>query len=316
MTKGNLRKYPKKKVKVFIFFLVVASVFWILTKFSREFTASVVAKVNYRNLPKTVALSENTVNEISFDLTANGFEIIFYKLKKPSLEVDVSKYYDTTKNGFVISRNELVRNLSGQFNKYMDIRNLSVEGLEVNLDPIVLKKIAVRPQLDIAFKHGFKPIDSILVQPDSVTISGPEGVLSQIFSVKTELVSLDNVEKTISQTARIVSPSSEVENITPNEVKLQWSVAEFSQGKLTLPVEVINLPPGIELKLVPERMTVSFDIAVSDFAAVSPENFRVVCDYSKRNSSENFMLPQLKKKPQGAVNVVFEPKKIDFFIFK
>src|SRR5690554_3516542 len=122
MEKGNLRKYPKKKVKVFVFFLVVASVFWILTKFSREFTASVVAKVNYRNLPETVALSENNIDEISFDLTANGFEIIFYKLKKPSLEVDVSKYYDTTKNGFTISRNELVRNLSAQFNKYMDIR--------------------------------------------------------------------------------------------------------------------------------------------------------------------------------------------------
>ena len=316
MAKESFRKYPKKKVQLFFFFLVVASVFWVLTKFSREFTASVVAKINYRNLPETAALSEGNPSEVSFDLTANGFEIIFYKLKKPSVEVDVAKHYDSTENGFVISRNELVRKLNSQFNKYMDIRNLSVEGLQVNLDPIILKKVVVRPLHEISFKEGFKPIDSIRIEPDSVTISGPKGILDDIFSVKTELITLKNVERSISHTATIASPSEEVVSINPAQTEISWPVAEFSQGRFTLPVEVINLPPGLELKLVPERITVYFDIAVSDFANVSQENFRIVCDYSKRNDTDNFMLPIVAKHPEGAVNIVFEPKKIDFFIFK
>ncbi len=316
MAKATSRKYSKKKIKLFLFFLLLASIFWVLTKFSREFTTAIVAKIKYKNLPETAVLSHNNLHEITFDLTANGFEILFYKFKKPILDVDVSSYYEKDKNGFIISRNELVRKLSTNFNKYMDIKNLSVDGLKVSLDPIILKKVGVKAQVDLTFKEGFKPIDSIKVKPDSVMISGPKGIVEQIGTVNTEILTLTQIEKSISETVKIIAPSKEVVKINPSAVKIGWPVAEFSQGKFVLPVEVINLPPGIELKLVPERISVSFDIPVADFSGVTRENFRVVCDYSKRNEKENFMLPQLAKMPEGAVNIVFEPKKIDFFIFK
>lgn len=316
MAKSNSRLYSKHKLKLFFFFLLVASIFWVLTKFSREFTTAMTAKINYLNLPETAALSHNNSRDISFDLTANGFEILFYKLKKPTLDIDVNKYYKKDEDSFTVSKNELVRQLSSRFNKYMEIKNLSVEGLVVKLDPIILKKVAVNAKMNIAFKDGFKPIDSFQLIPDSITISGPTGVLEKIDFVDTKTLSLKGVENTISENLQIVSPSKEVVRMKPDVIKVKWPVAEFSQGNFTLPIEVINLPPNVELKLVPERISVSFDIAVNSFSSVSEENFRVVCDYSQRNDKENFMLPMLAKKPEGAVNIVYEPKKVDFFVFK
>jgi len=316
MAKSNSKKYSKNKLKLFLFFLIVASIFWVLTKFSREFTASISSKINYNNLPETAALSHKNIHQLTYDLTANGFEILFYKLKKPSLDIDVSNYYEKDTNEFIIPRNELVRKLSAQFNKYMEIKNLSVDELKVKLDPIMLKKVKVRAVVDISFKDGFKPIDSIRIKPDSVTISGPKGLLKEINSVKTKTLSLRNVEKTILDKVEIESPSDEIVKINPSRVDVEWPVAEFSQENFTLRVEVINLPPGMELKLVPERISLSFDIDVNDFSKVSPDNFRIVCDYAKRNEKENFMLPTLVKKPAGAVNIVFDPKKIDYFVFK
>ncbi|QAA80397.1 YbbR-like domain-containing protein [Aequorivita sp. H23M31] len=316
MAKNTSRKYSKRKVKLFLFFLLVASIFWVLTKFSREFTASMVAKIHYINLPDTAALAHNNPQGITYDLTANGFEILFYKFKKPALEVDVAKYYEEDENGFTISRNELGSQLGAKFNKYMEIKNLPADGIKIKLDPIVLKKVKVEPKFEIGFKDGFKPIDSIKVKPDSITISGPEGVLKKISGVPTNLLSLKDVDRSISETVEINPPTQEIVKINPSKVLIEWPVAEFSQGKFTLPVEVINLPPGVELKLVPERVTVTFDISVNQFSSVSRENFRVICDYSKRNDKENFMLPILAKKPEGAVNIVFDPKKVDFFVFK
>ncbi len=316
MAKITSRKYSNKKLKLFLFFLSIAGIFWILTKFSRDFTAPMVAKINYVNLPETAALAQDNLHELNYDLTANGFEIIFYKIKKPALEVDVSKYYEENAEGFTISKNELMGQLALNFNKYMEVKDLPEDGLQVNLDPIVLKKVKVATRLDIGFKEGFKAIDSFIINPDSVTISGPKGILEQIDSVNTEILSMQNVGRSISETLAIVSPSDEIVRIKPSRIKMEWAVAEFSQGKFTLPVEVINLPPGTELKLVPEKISVSFDIPVEDFSEVSLRNFRIVCDYSTRNMEENFMLPVLAKKPQAAVNVVMEPKKVDFFIFK
>jgi len=316
MTKGFFKNNKNSKVKRFLFFLLVATLFWVLTKFSREFTATMQAKINYENLPKTAALSEKNIHNITFDLTANGFEILFYKFKNLTIDVPVASYYTKEKESFAISKSELLRMVASNFNRNLIVKNLSVEQLNVLLDPIILKKVRVIAKSDIIFKNGFKAVDSIKTFPDSVTISGPSGSLKEINTITTDLLSLKDVEKDISEMVLIPKPSNEVISVDPNKVEVKLAVAEFSQGKFTLPVEIINLPPDVEIKLVPQAVTISFDVSVADFAKISKENFRVVCDYSKRNENENFMLPFLEKKPRNIINVMFEPKKIDFFIFK
>ncbi|MDC8000334.1 CdaR family protein [Aequorivita todarodis] len=316
MPKGFFKNTKNAKVNRFLLFLLLATIFWVLTKFSREFTSTMTAKINYENIPETAALSENNPQYITFDLAANGFEILFYKFKKPTITVPVGKYYTKEKDSFKVSKSELLRMVSANFNRNLAIKNLSVDELNVHLDPIVLKKVRVIAKTAISFKNGFKPIDSVKITPDSVTISGPSGSLKNMHTIETELISLKDVEKNISETAKVVSPGSEIVSIKPNKVKVTLDVAEFSQGQYTLPVEVINLPPDTDIKMVPQAVTITFDVSVTDFATISKESFRLVCDYSQRNKEENFMLPFLEKKPPNIYNVVFEPKKIDFFIFK
>ncbi len=316
MSKGIFTNNKNVKVNRFLFFLLLATIFWVLTKFSREFTSTMTAKINYENIPETAALSEGNTRDITFDLAANGFEILFYKFKKPTITVPVGKYYTKEKGGFKISKSELMRMVSSKFNRNLAIKNLSVDELNVHLDPIVLKKVRVIAKTAISFKNGFKPIDSIKISPDSITISGPSGSLKNIETIETELISLNDVEKNISETVKVVSPGPEIISIKPNKVKVEIAVAEFSQGQFNFSVEVINLPPDINIKMVPQSVTITFDASVNDFANITKDGFRLVCDYSKRNKEENFMLPFLEKKPQNIYNVAFEPKKIDFFILK
>ena len=316
MTKGFFKNNKNSKIKRFLFFFLLATIFWVLTKFSREFTSTMQAKIKYENIPETAALAEKNINNITFDLTANGFEILFYKFKRPTIDIQVGKYYTKEQAGFTISKNDLLRMVASNFNRNLAVKNLSVEQLNVRLDPIVLKKVRVVAKTAISFKNGFKAVDSIKIAPDSVTISGPSGSLKNIKTISTDLISLKGVEKNILETIKISNLSNEIVSVRPNKVEVKLAVSEFSQGQFTLPVEIINLPPDMEIKLVPKSVTISFDVSVNEFANISKDNFRVVCDYSKRNVGENFMLPFLEKKPQKVINVVFEPKKVDFFTFK
>lgn len=316
MSKGFSKKYKSSKLKPFFFFLFLATVFWILTRFSRDFTTTMEANVIYASIPETVALSENNIDHLNFDLTANGFEILFYKIKKPSVEILVSKYYDKGQNTFTLPKNELIREVSSSFNRNFEIKNLSVENLEVNLTPIILKKVKVKPQMEISFKNGFNALDSIVVNPDSITISGPSEILNQIKFVETELLSLSKVDKSVAEKVKVQSPNQEIISINPKEVSVQLQVAEYSQVLYILPVEVINLPPNLEIKLVPKTISLTFDIGVEEFSEISKDNFRIVCDFSKRNKDENFLIPELDKKPKSAININFDPKKIDYLMFE
>lgn len=313
----KIRKNQKfAKLRGFLFFLFLAIVFWALTKFSREFTSTIYMHINYQNIPETTALAKNNIHQLSFDITANGFDLLFYKIKKPSIKVPVSDFYVKGNYEIILSRNQLSQLIWEDFNDNISIKNLSQENLVIKLDPVVFKKVKVISKVDITFAEGFKPVDTVQLIPDSVTVSGPSGSLKELVFVETELISAVNLKENINIKTTLVKPSSNVISISPAEVEVRLEVVEFSEGEVVVPIEVVNVPPGMNIKIIPQSIIVSFNASIIGFNSISATNFRVECDFSTRNIEENFMIPKLVKKPQGVLNHEFDTQKIDFLIIK
>lgn len=316
MTKGIFKNLNNSKVKRFLLFLALAAIFWIFTKFSRDFTASIRTEIEYVNVSETTALAKNNIHHLDFDLAANGFEILYYKFKKPSIQINIGKYLQSKKLEFDVSNKELSRLLELNFSSSKSITNLSIDALKVQLDPIVLKKVPVTVRKTISYKNGFKAVDSIQVSPDSVLIAGPAKVLETINFIETEMLTENNVDQNLTKSIKIEHSITEIISIKPQEVTVKLDVAEFSQGQFSLPIEVVNVPPNTDIQLVPSSITIKFDVSVNDFASISKDDFRVVCDYATMNKDGKFMIPFLETQPKNIYNVVFEPKKIDLLILK
>jgi len=316
MTKQLNNPFKNSKLKAIFFFLLLATFFWVLTKFSRHYTATATAYVNYVNIPKTTLITDENAKEITFDLSASGFEFLFYKLKRPTIEIDVGRYYSTGMDHILLRKNDLVRVISAGLNANLTIKDLSVEELRVQLDNIVFKKVPVITETDFSYKNGFRQVDSIKILPDSIMISGPSTYLDTIRTVKTKVLSEENLDKTFSKIVEIKKYTTQKISFDPKEVTVSVEVSEFSQKEIVLPIEVINLPENIIIKLIPSVVTVVFNVSVEEFKEITENDFSLVCDYAKRNIEENFMIPDLIKSPSGIVNMEFDTKKIDYLIFK
>jgi len=316
MTKQFKSPFKNTKLKPFFFFLFLATLFWILTKFSREYTATTTASINYINIPKTTLVTDGSLKEITFDLSANGFEFLLYKLRKPSVDVDLRRYYKEGQMKVTIPKNELVKLVSSHLNADLAINNISVEELSISLDTIVSKKIPVFVKTNFSYKDGFKPIDSIKISPDSIVVSGPSIYLEAIDFAETIEVSENNLDKTFLKTVEIQNFVNKKVSFEPQEVSVSVNVAEFSQKEMVLPIAVINIPEGTSIKLIPNIVSMSFNVSVDDFTEITEKDFKLVCDYAQRDIEENFMIPNLIKSPPGIINIEFDPKKIDYLIFK
>ena len=316
MAKHINNPFKNSKLKAIFFFLLLATFFWFLTKFSRHYTATATAYVNYVNVPKTTLLTDENAKEITFDLSASGFEFLFYKLKRPTIEIDVGRFYSTGMDHILLRRNDLVRIISAGLNANLTIKDLSVEELRVQLDNITSKKIPVITETAFSYKNGFRQIDSIKILPDSITISGPSTYLDTINSVKTMVLSEENLDKNISKIVAIKNFTTQKISFDPKEVTVLVEVSEFSQKEIVLPIKVINLPENTIIKLIPSVVTIVFNASVEEFKEINENDFNLVCDYAKRNTEENFMIPNLVKSPSGIFNIEFDTKKIDYLIFK
>ena len=88
---------------MFLLFLLIAAFIWFLSKFSRDFTASIDVEVVYKNTPHGIIVSDKNQNDISFDLTASGFDFLFYKINKPKIYIDLGEYYNHEKSVVLIA---------------------------------------------------------------------------------------------------------------------------------------------------------------------------------------------------------------------
>lgn len=316
MLKYFVKQFKKGKLKMFFVFLALALFFWVLTKYSKEYTATVNATIIFNNPPDNTSIINKRSSDISFDLTANGFEFLYFKFKRPLLNIDINKYYTKNGNDISISRGEIIKIINYHLKNDISVKNVSVNELVIELDSIIFKKIPVIIQTDITFRDGYKSIGKIRIDPDSVLVSGPSKSIQEINQIKTNILSLLDVNTNILENIALQTPESLDITISPQNVTISHIVEEFTQKSLILPLKVYNLAKGLKIKLIPEFITITFDVTVNEFNNISKKDFVLICDYTKRDKNENFMIPELLEKPESILNIVIKAKKVDYLIFK
>lgn len=315
---ASARKYKDSKPKLFLVFLLLAVFFWVLTKFSKEYIATVQAGIDYENLPANTLLTQSNQQQLQFDLQANGFEFLYYRFKQPRVSLDVGSYFsqDSTASQVTISNSDLAKTVTTQLDKNQIVTNLYPAQITVLLNDVISKKVAIRPISLLEFREGFKAVDSIKAQPDSVLIAGPSEIIDEIHFIATTSLQLSQVDQDIAEVVDlVVRPEIKVQ-LPKAEVLLSAPVREYTQKQMQLPVQLINVPSTVSVKLIPEQVMLSFDVSVEDFKTIGSSSFRLVCDYAKRNEAENFMLPELLESPKGIQHVELSHKKIDYLIFR
>ncbi len=316
MSKSKFKEVKKGKLKMFFLFLFIATFLWFLSKFSKEFTATVDASLWYVNVPENVLLSENNINQISFDLTANGFDFLFYKINKPVISINLQNFYKKGETELIITKQDLLRVINLQLKKNIAIKNVSVEGLQIKLDELETKKIKVNLIEEIEFEKGYKSVNGFKIIPDSIVITGASHILDSLNLISTEVIKLSNVKESISIILQLIQSENDEISYSQKQIQLTASVKEFTQKSLTIPIIIKNLPEEIDLKIIPELMTLTFDVSMEEYNDLTENDFSIICDYNKRNETESFMVPQFIKRPDSILNLELSENKIKYLIFK
>ncbi len=311
---GRKKKYKTSKIRSFLFFFLLALVFWVLTKFSEESDGIVYGNLSYINVPGSVSVSTSNVDNISFEVNGNGFQFLSYNVKPPEVAIDLSIYYQEGDSSVTISGAEVSKIISSQVDA--KVNSTSVKDLNVALDLIVSKRVPVTLVQEISFAEGFKIVGTPVITPDSVSVSGPSADLETISEVFTEKLVKDNVSELIETKISISSLNNTNVSISEETVQLKIEVEEFTQKQLTIPVELINAPSDVTLKLVPENVVLSFDVSVSRFNSISANDFRIVCDFEGNSTEENILVPKLDMVPDGLYHIEWNTKRIEYLIFK
>ncbi len=308
-------RFKRSNLNSFLFFLFFAVIIWIFVQFSKQYNEIINIPVQYVNVPPDKLITDDNPKNLKLRMEENGFRIAWKSLFPPTLNIDLDK--TVLSNGkllYVIDdhRSDIISQLNIDFEDNRFVKDV----LAINFQQKAERKLPVRSKIEVEYAAGYSASEEIRLQPDSVKVSGPDELLDTITSLQTVPLKLKKVKSNISGTIAIDTTNYKGLTLYTERVKYTAAVEKFTEGSVTVPIELINAPEGMDVVIFPKETVLFYQVNLNDYSKITASDFRVVADFAEVRENQNFLIASIIKQPAFTTNLRLNEKKIQFIIKK
>jgi len=307
-----------RKLKVFLFFLLLTTIIWVLVELSKTYSTSVLLKVSYINSPPNKLLQEEPSAEIRASVRAPGFNLLKLKIKKAKVKIDLRNLVVAGNSHYVLT-NRLASGLSAQIAGENEILSIERDTLFFNFGNKLFKKVPVVANVDIHFNLGYNLTNPLQIHPDSVLISGPEKYVDSIKELRTMYLDLNEISQHIDTELKLNTEGIEgFIDLSEDSVRVFGEVDKFTEGSFSVPVVIINEPVGIKVNPFPKEIDIVYQAGLSNFGKISKSSFTIVYDFNQYAADTliKSLTPIIQQKSEFVSSLKIQPGEIEFLIQK
>jgi len=285
----QIRKKLDRNFLIFIFFLLLSSLFWLLNQLNREAIGDVSYPVRYSNIPGKKMLANEVPDRLELKVKALGYTLMKYKMSPKFIpfNIDLSTYYLRTLPGsndkyYLLSR-ELLSHIKRRLTDGISILEIQPDTLFFKFDSVVTRKLPVLASVTYSFSKQYWLKSPVVTDPDSVMVSGPALLLDTLKYVETVKNDYPDLHQTYKGSLELITiPKLKYSG---NQVQITIPVQQFTEASLKIPIEPVHVPDTLVLKTFPPEVSLTCITGLEDYEKVSPHVFRVTVDYNSIDQS-------------------------------
>ena len=281
---------------------ILAAVIWFLNTMSKSYSSSF--NIVFEN-PLKGETDDGPV--IHATINGRGFDLM-----KLHYRFDGVHSLQELKHGRLSSR-ELVESLMGNLKPSLQVISVDPMFISAAQTGLFHKHVPVKSRVEITFKKQTALASPILLKPDSIDISGTAADVESIDFVETTVMKLVDVDKPVFTSIQLKEPALKNVFLSQKKVWLYVPVEKYTEGSLEIPLKIIYKGP-MQVKLIPEKVTVTYRVPVSKYNLVKPGLFKAGV-YSTGHSSGKKIPVSLMEKPSFVNQVSFTPSAVTYLIF-
>jgi hypothetical protein len=310
----KLSKLERRRLSLFFFCLIFAIGAWLFFALSNRYVYPANTLVKYTNFPQNKAFHPLQSDTVKLQVEGTGWQLIFSKLRinPPSVTLDLK---DLNNRNYVTFSDQLPQ-INRQLESDQKVIFVQPDTLYFDFSTRTIKKVPVRVIKDISFKNQYDISENMKLIPEYVTVSGPFDDLVQIDVWDTEKLKLEDVSSSISANVPLKRPSKANINIYPAVIEVKIPVDEFTEMSMDVPIKVSNNKKFRNIKLLPDRVKITFMVALNHFPKIDRGSFEASVNLANWAEKGQRQLPvKLSRFPQYCRIIRIEPQAIDFLIF-
>lgn len=302
-----------KEVFTFLFFLVIAALFWLEQTLDSEYEVDVKVPLKLKNVPESIVITSDFPEELTVTLRDKGNTLLNYQLTKRfyPINIDFAEHQNRRHHVSLLS-NVYNKSITAQLANSTTVVAIEPDTIDYYYSEGKSKKVPVRLQGRVSPGQQYYISDTIF-NPAQVTVYAPQGALDTVKAAYTQFFEDTQIEDTLRRQVELVSGRGV--KFVPDVVEVTLPVDIYTEKSVEVPIEGVNFPAGKTLRAFPSKVKVTFHVGLTKYLDIKPEDFRILVTYEelRKLDGEKYQV-KLKKQPKGVSQVRFYPAQIDFLI--
>lgn len=314
MVRNFLFSSANREFLTFFFFLVLSTIFWLMTALNETYEREIGVPAYLVNIPKNVVVTSDMEDTVRVTVRDKGFALLAYTYGEGIRPINVNfQSAITRQSGYgVVSSQELMKMINQRFSGSSKIVQVNPDRLDFHYNYGLSRQVSVKMAGHVVPGKSFY-LARTRFWPEKVTVYGSKQALDSLRFVKTVPINITNFNDTVLRTVALETIKGV--KIVPNTVRIGLYPDILTEENIEVPITAINMPEGKVLRTFPQRVTVNFIVGASMFRSISPEQFAVVVDYNEiiDHPSDKCSI-HLRETPQGVRNARLKMTQVDYLI--
>ena len=298
---------------MYLVFLLAAFFFWIIMKGGE---GDKVTQVKYNlqivNLPNGIVITSKPPKQVYIEIKTRGYN---------SLLTGFSSFFGKTSNTIEVEYNQFKDGIIEPYRWKEILRRYIPEGaevvsaepsnLEISAKAVSHRYIPVAYEPHIRFLNSNYRLFGMEIRPSKVNVTAPQDVLDSLAYIYVA----DSLFTGVHDSLEVRLPLKQIANarLSTDSVTVKLDIDLVTERKVRVPIEAINVPKGVTIRIFPYEAEVSFKVRSSLNEAVDTKQFQLTVDYNSLShtaSSDKCELVLLKK-PNEAMAVQYKPSQVE-----
>ncbi|GMN09112.1 hypothetical protein MTsPCn9_04320 [Croceitalea sp. MTPC9] len=317
MLKKIINGLNKRKVKVFLLFLLCSVLAWSVSKLSESYESRATFELEYTKFPDSLLLNTTEKDYTNAKLRASGFQFLRYSINQKKIKIDL-RQVNNHKSNYFLTETELKVQLERQLPNTISLLELVRDTFFVDLYKVALKEVPVNPNITINVATNHILEGELELSPKVVTVKGPSNEIAEINQISTLPLVLNELSTNFSQKLRLILPeSTNNTQLLQESVEVSGKIVEFSEKEFNIPIGSENVPEGFRIKKFPNSVVIVCKASIDRLKTMESSDFEAIVDYATlANSSSKYLSIKLKRKPKSAYSVQLLTNQVEFVLEK
>lgn len=290
--------------------------FWMIAALSENHLTSIEVAVEYKNLPLDKIVSNRLPTHLELGLKASGWDLLqAYYADQWKVSIDVERR--SLNNMF--NTNAELEYFSKQLPDGFEVKYVNPGVLYFELDRGSSRYLPLKATLDLDFAKLFEIAGPIVLDPDTVLVSGPSRIVDTMKSISTGIIAAKKLNHSLSGEINLQLPAGFNLSISQNRVRYAIPVDQFTESSVQIPIQRISADSG-KMLLLSTNVQVLFRIQMQKINVLKDKEiaskFLVLADTNQINLSTMQIGLALTEYPSWAHNPRIEPDHVSFLFQK